>query len=159
MQGNLELNKKERSVSISVNPKIYPVDVILSSAYMFTEDYYIFLDGDVNEEIIVEMRPKNKTENLEQIGKEFNNELINYASYAIQSIKNTNIRGAIINRVLSTHNPQSSNPHQQHTQTSQENKFCDCNENVSSQFNSLENDTESWKFDDPDGIAVSWEEK
>jgi len=127
MQGNLEINKKDGYVMVSVNPKIYPLDVVLSSGYVFTEKAYVLIDGDPEEEIIVELRPKNK-EDVESLGREFNNELVNYATYAVQTLKNERMREAIINRVLETNS-----------------------------------ETKPWEdkpwFDDPEGIAVPWEEK
>lgn len=107
MQGNLEVNKKEGFVFVSINPKIYPVDVVLSAAYVFTDKCYVLLDGDPKDEIIVELRPKSQNEDLEKVGREFNNELIHYANYAVQAIKNSKIREAILQRVLLTNSEQS----------------------------------------------------
>ena len=139
MQGNLEINKKEGCVLISVNPKIYPVDVVLSSAYIFTDSCYVLVDGDPNEEIIVELRPKDKKESIEKIGRNFNNELINYANYAVQAIKNERLREAILNRVLLTNSV----------------------ENVEDIIpdDYLEKEAKPWKFDDPEKIATPWDEK
>jgi His-Xaa-Ser system protein HxsD len=140
MQGNLEINKKEGYVLVSVNPKIYPVDVVLSSAYIFTDNCYVLVDGDPNEEIIVELRPKDKKEDIEIIGRNFNNELINYANYAVQAIKNERLREAILNRVLLTNSVEK-------TGEVIENK------------DYLEKEAKPWKFDDPEKIAVPWDEK
>jgi len=98
---NLEIDEKEGYVLISVNPKIYPVDVVLSAAYLFTEKNYVLLDGDPKDEIVVEIRPKEK-DDLKRIGMEFNNELIEYANYAVSTIKNEKLREAIIQRVMLT---------------------------------------------------------
>ena len=89
------------SVSISVNPEIYPLDVVLSSAYIFTERCYVLIDGDPKEELLVELRPKKK-EDLELVARDFNNELVNYANYTVQTIRNQELRQAIISRVLMT---------------------------------------------------------
>lgn len=145
-QSNLEVNEKEGYVLISVNPKIYPLDIVLSSAYMFTDRHYILIDGDPNEEIIVELRPKNKKENLEQMGREFNNELINYANYTIQAIKNEELRRAVINRVLLTNTERA--PEKQ-LEGNKEPNF----------ENYLETEAKPWKNNDPKDIVVPWEEK
>lgn len=121
---NLEIDKEGNCIIVSVNPKIYPLDVALSTAYVFTDRAYLLVDGDPSEEIIVQLRPKAK-EDLEKLGREFNNELINYANYAVQSIKNARLRDAIMNRVLMTNTVEEEKP---------------------------------W-YDDPEGIAVPWEEK
>lgn len=141
MQGNLEINKKDNVVMISVNPKIYPLDVVLSSAYLFTNDYYVLVDGDPVEEIIVELRPKDKNEDIEKIGRNFNNELINYATYTVQTIKNEKLREAILNRVMLTN-------------STENNKNA-----VQTEKNYLEKEAKPWKFEDSENIAVPWDEK
>lgn len=93
---------KDGSIILSVNPKIYPLDVIFSAAYIFTDKNYIILDGHPEEEIIVEIKPKEKTNSMQEIAMEFNNELINYGSYAVQSARNIHLRHIILQRVLQT---------------------------------------------------------
>lgn len=144
MQGNLEINRQEGHVLVSVNPKIYPLDVVLASAYTFTEKYYVLIDGDPNEEIIVELRPKNKKESLEQIGREFNNELINYANYAVQAIKNERLREAILNRVLLTNTIKQKEMQKEVTQ--QDDTY-------------FEKEAKPWRIDDPEEIMLPWDEK
>lgn len=109
MEGNLEVHEKEGYVWVSVNPKIYHLDVIYSAAYMFIETCYVMIDGDPQEEIIVELRPKNGVglTDLKKVGREFNNELVNYANYAVQCIRNAGLREAILKRVLLTHDAES----------------------------------------------------
>jgi His-Xaa-Ser system protein HxsD len=102
LRGNLEINRKEGYVAVSINPKIYPLDVVLSSAYMFTTDHYVLLDGDPAVELIVQLRPKATGVDLEKFGRDFSNELISYANYAVQVIRNQKMREAIISRVLLT---------------------------------------------------------
>ena len=186
MQGNLEINKKDNYVLISVNPKIYPVDVVLSSAYIFTDSCYVLVDGDPNEEIIVELRPK-KEEDIEKIGRDFNNELVNYANYAVQAIKNSRLREAILNRVLLTNSVQAGDefneiaPQQPPEPFEEgdkvltnepdeaiddpleiakpwEEKYGKKDEPAKSEDEPSELE-ESSDFEDPEGIAIPWEEK
>lgn len=91
----------EDHVLLSINPKIYPLDVVYSAAYALLDKAYIVLDGDPEEEIIAEIRSKIKVD-IKKLGDEFNNELINYAVYKKQSEKNALIRQAIIQRALLT---------------------------------------------------------
>ena len=93
---------KDGSIILSVNPKIYPLDVIFSAAYIFTNENYIILDGNPEEEILVEIKPKEKSNEMEKIAMEFTNELVNYGSYAVQSARNTHLRHIILQRVLQT---------------------------------------------------------
>lgn len=103
---NLEVNKSKNNVIISVNPKVYPLDTIFSAAYIFIDKAYVIVDGDPNEEIIIQLRAKNKKIDLEELGREFNNELINYSFYAAQTAKSMPIRTAIIQRAFFTQSQQ-----------------------------------------------------
>ena len=53
-------------------------------------------------------KPRRKKEKGQKLGglvREFNEELLNYATYKVQSEKNKNIREMILQRVLLTNNP------------------------------------------------------
>jgi His-Xaa-Ser system protein HxsD len=128
---NIKLNQQEGSICVAINPKIYPLDVIYSAAYVFLDRAYILIDGSPEKEVIIELRLKEERKdlhNLEKIGNEFNNELLNYAFYKKQSEKNAPIRQAIMQRALLT-----------------------------SEFS--EGAGSADLIEDPEGIAVPWEEK
>lgn len=128
---NIKLNEKEGSICITINPRIYPLDVVYSAAYVFLDRAYIVIDGDPKKEVVVELRLKeqdNNPYNLEKMGNDFNNELLSYAFYKKQAEKNAPVRQAIMQRALLT----------------------------SELSEGIEN-TDS--IDDPEGIAVPWEEK
>ncbi|MCX6802461.1 MAG: hypothetical protein NT067_05125 [Candidatus Diapherotrites archaeon] len=101
---NIELIQKENKAVISVNPKIFPLEIIYSSAYVFLDKAYFVIDGDPKTKIKVIMKAKKKIgkEKLEELALEFHNEMVNYSSYAIQSAKNQAVREAIIKRALAT---------------------------------------------------------
>jgi len=82
-----------------------------------------------DEEILIEMKPKKKTD-LEKIGRELNNELINYAAIQIRGIKTKDMRLEIVKRALGSHQ----------------------------KIEDTERDLEGWE-DDPEGINIPWEEK
>ena len=98
---NMEI--KENCVVVSVNPKIYPLEVIQSAAYILIDRVYVVMDGDPEEEIFVQLIPKETTD-LQKLAYEFNNELLNYAVYHIQSKRNKEVRDAIVKRVFLTNN-------------------------------------------------------
>lgn len=99
---NFEIDKKENSVFLSINPKIYPLEVIYSAGYVLLDRTYVILDGNPEEEIIVQLKAKNKKENLEELALDFNNELISYAVYVVQAARTDEIRKAIVERALLT---------------------------------------------------------
>jgi len=154
MKGNLEVNKEGGYVLVSVNPKIYPTDIVLSSAYIFTDSCYVLVDGDPREEIIVELRPKNENDDLEEIGRKFNNELINYANYAVQVIKNERMRNAIIERVLMTNSAEVF----EKDDYQDERGYQEANDYKKVEEDYPEED-ESFELDDPEKIAIPWSEK
>lgn len=77
---NLQLNFDKNFLIVSVNPKIYSLDVVYSAAKGFLDKAYLVIDGDPKNEIIVEIKPKKKASDLETLGRDFNNELIRFAA-------------------------------------------------------------------------------
>ncbi len=101
MIDNMEIDYDGKKVLVSVNPKIYPMAVIHSAAYILIDKAYIILDGDPEKEIIATIRPKKECD-LEALGRDFNNELVNYNFYMVQSNLTKNVREAIVQRALAT---------------------------------------------------------
>ena len=128
--GNLEIHNKEKYVIVSVSPKIYPLDVIYSAAYVMLDKAYIILSGNADKEVLVELRYQKGEGNLELLGREFNNSLINYAVYKSQSEQNRGVKEEIVRKALQTN----------------------------SEGNVAESSDDDY-LDDPLGIAIPWEEK
>jgi len=105
---NLEIHKD--FVIASINPKLYPLSIIFSAAYALLDRAHIIIDGDPNTEILVELKRKNKEESLEELGRDFNDELVNYVVYMIQSIRNKKIREDIMENALKWSPPNSVMP-------------------------------------------------
>ncbi|MEM4367972.1 MAG: hypothetical protein QXO21_03030 [Candidatus Anstonellales archaeon] len=99
---NFKINKKEKLAIISVNPKIYPLEVIYSAGYVFLDRAYVILDGDPEKEIFIKLIAKSKQEDIEKLALDFNNELLNYAVYVVQAARTSGIRQAIVERALFT---------------------------------------------------------
>jgi len=99
---NIEIDKKDNTVAVTVDPKIYPLDTILSAAYVFIDDAYVIVTGDPNQEVVVKLKGKQKC-NLAELGRNFNNELLNYAFYAVQTARTMPIRTALVQRAFFMH--------------------------------------------------------
>ena len=134
---NVEI--KENQVDISVNPKLYPLEAVYSAAYVFMDRAYIVLDGDPEEKIIVRITPKPGA-SPENIGSEFNNELLNYAEYLTRARETKNLRETLLQRAIITNDPGAV-------------------EQAAGKEIDFEDSAEDDSFDDPEGIAIPWEEK
>ena len=103
--GRIKINKKEGFVTLSLNPKVYPLDVVYSASYVFLDKSYVLLDGNPNKEVIVELRfkkSKGSKKQLEGLGRDFLNELVNYADYRERAEKTKEIRQILLQRALIT---------------------------------------------------------
>ena len=100
VEGSVEIHPNEKYVLISVNPRIYPMDIVLSAGYTFLEKCYVLVDGDPVEELVVELRPKDIATDLVKTAREFNNELVRYANHAIAIVKSAKLRESIIANVM-----------------------------------------------------------
>jgi len=97
---NFDVDKENDSVLIAVNPKIYPLEVIYSAAYTFLDRAFVIIDGDPNEEVLVQLKAKEASQNLEELAQSFNNELVSYAVYVVQAARTSGIRQAIVQAAL-----------------------------------------------------------
>jgi His-Xaa-Ser system protein HxsD len=100
---NFEIHKDRNMIVVLINPRIYSLDVIISAGYILMDKAYVIIDGNPNDKIFVQLRPKKEGTNLEDLGRMFNEELINYSIYAVQTAVNQQIRTAIIQRAFLTH--------------------------------------------------------
>lgn len=146
---NIEIHEDEKLVLVFINPKIYPLEVIYSAAYAMMDRTYAIIDGDPQKEIFVELKPKDNKINLEALGRDFNNELLNYAVYMIQTARNQTVRDTIIQRAFLTN--VASSP----AETSAENL-----ESLPETAETKPEETFTGKesyIDDPFGIAKPWQ--
>ncbi len=129
------INKSENKIVISVDPNLYSLNSIYGTAYVFLDRAYIYLDGDANKEIYVNLKGKEKLtrEEMENLADEFLNELLNYSLRDQISKNNCKIREYIVGAALIGTSGESVNK-------------------------SAELEEEDWKKD-PLGIAIPWEEK
>jgi His-Xaa-Ser system protein HxsD len=134
----LDNNKDINESKIKIKTSIYPLEVIYSAAYSFLDKAYILIDGDPEKELIITISSKGK-EDSEILSKEFGNELINFADYNVRAKETKKLRETIIQRSLLTNDPES---------------FI---EEDSDELEDFEFDDDF--FDDPEGIAIPWEEK
>ena len=126
--------RKKNTVVISLNPRLYSLDVIYGASYVFIDRAYIFLDGDAKKEIKVYIKGKNglSEKGLRELAGEFNNELLSYALRERLNKANRRIRERIIEKALAVPPQQDAAP-------------------VAQDYGDY--------LKDPLGIAIPWEKK
>ena len=138
-----EISIEDGSVILKVNPKLYPLEVIYSAAYVFLDRAYVLLDGDPKKEVIVKLMPKEKHD-LKKLGGEFFNELINYADYNKRAKETKSIREMLLQRALITNDPS---------------VLQEGDGELDKIMGELDDNEDSDYLEDPEGIAIPWEEK
>lgn len=73
--------KTKQSIKLTADLDLYPLSTIYSASYVFLDRATIYLDKETDNKVTIWIFPKNKKDNLDGIGKDFCNELINYAHY------------------------------------------------------------------------------
>lgn len=150
-------------ILVTVNPKVYSLDIVQSAAYVLMDRAYVIIDGNPEEKILVELKPTDKKENLEKLGRDFNNELLNYAVYKIQAERTKGIREKIVQRALFTNLGEEAG-----SLLTEENKIPKNSDQDICDVELDEEDTELPKLDnsdtldykeDPENIMVPWDEK
>lgn len=91
---NFEVDTERNKVTVFLNPRIFPLSLINKVAASFKEDAWLAIDGDPEEDVGVELRPK-KDRELEELAKEFNNRLIEAASLE----KSVDEKPALVSRI------------------------------------------------------------
>ena len=82
---------------VKVDPRIFSLDIVFMAAYVMVDRAYVFVTGDPNVESRVQIRSFDK-EKLEEVAREFNNQLLNYAVYDIQSRRTADLRKILLAR-------------------------------------------------------------
>lgn len=142
--GEFKINKDLGSVTLEINPEVYSLDVVYSAAYSYTRDNYILLDKS-GKNILVEIKPK-EVSDLSVLGKEFLNSLIRFEVYKQNSDDSKDLRYLFLQRALMINSP----PEGSETLSADEG---------SDDLDDFDLDDLDDMIDDPDGIAVPWEEK
>ncbi|MBN1386385.1 hypothetical protein JW968_05430 [Candidatus Woesearchaeota archaeon] len=108
---NITVDREKGRAIIKVNAQIYNKDIVLNAAYVFLDKHYVLIDGNPEDEISVELIPKDGSD-PEKAALEFSNELVNYAEYHAQQERNKSIRDMIVHRALYGKQEQAKNEQQ-----------------------------------------------
>jgi His-Xaa-Ser system protein HxsD len=146
-KNNERIMRKKNMEKIKLNTKIYPLEVIYSAAYILIDKAYIKLGGDPKKEVEVELTPKEGRGTYKEIEGAFLDELINYADYNVRSEKTRAIREMIMQRAIITNDPAALLKEKKKQEDEEFEKLL------------KELEDEDGELEDPEGIAVPWEEK
>lgn len=93
---------KDGSVVFSLDTKLYPTEVIYQTAYVFTRDAYVILDGDPEKIIKVNLRWKDLDQKFKpiEIRGKFTNELLNQTVRGMVNLQNAKLKEQIVSRAL-----------------------------------------------------------
>jgi len=139
---------------VKINSKIFPLSIVVSAAYDLMDKGYFVIDGNPESELTVEVRLQNSDTqaSLLELAKEFNNQMINYAFYEIQSARTKDVRETITKAALFGQ----SDDTEKANVSCEEKSSCECDAMSEEEVDEI---VDSFDFDDPEGIAVPWDEK
>lgn len=99
---DISYNIKGKYINFKINKNIYPLNIVMKTAYIFTGDFYLFFDYFNEDYLEVRLSAKLNMPHSELVNKtgEFNNELLNQSlRFDIQE-KTKNLRQLILGRAL-----------------------------------------------------------
>ncbi|HII64068.1 TPA: hypothetical protein HA295_04765 [Candidatus Woesearchaeota archaeon] len=101
---------KDGKLRIRINPQVYPLERVYATAYVFLDRFYFILDGDRDKEIILEIVPKDKAQDLEKFAYEFFEEMLSITNYFNQFDRNKEVIGLVLQRALFSVVPEQQKP-------------------------------------------------
>ncbi|MBR9680934.1 MAG: hypothetical protein GOU98_03870 [Candidatus Altiarchaeota archaeon] len=139
----IQVNEEKKLVTVTVNPLVFPIDLVYNAAYLLMDRSYIILDGSPSEKIYVIMKPRTYKGDLVDLGRMFYDELVASAFHAVQFVRNKEMREALMSSIAPA------------------TESCDCgDENCTDNKNkgATKDDEDDEEFDEKD-IATIWEDK
>ncbi len=94
------LEKADGGIKLTIEPSVYPLSTVYAAGYIFLDKAYLYVDKNPQGKIIIWLFPKKKNENLDTLGMDFYNELLNYAHYFSSLKVNAGIVKALMQRAL-----------------------------------------------------------
>jgi His-Xaa-Ser system protein HxsD len=154
---NITPNKKDNAVYVTIDPKIYSMSVIYTACYVLIDRAYVHIEGLPEYEIKVELRPK-ETYSLEKLGKEFENELVKHAFFQKQHNEALGVKVLMLKRILAMSDDFAEIYADKGVSDKLQKADAILNEKEKMSVPKTEEIEEDF-WDDPEGIAIPWEEK
>jgi len=161
--------KLDNAVQFSVNPKVYPLDLVYQAAFIFIDRTYAYLDMDAKGQIVVQLKGKAALDApaLDALAGEFRNELLNQAVRKQLAKENKRLRELIVAKALfSAARPQelrevmdSLESRRPVSEEPAPRPWDDATKEEQDELDRLLAEIEKDFAEDPMGIAVPWDEK
>jgi His-Xaa-Ser system protein HxsD len=92
-------------IKVAVDLKVYPLQSIHSSGYVFMDRAHVKLEEDKKDVVAVWLKPKNSAQDLEKLALDFCDELLNYAHYFSSLKTNADNMKVLLQRALFSASP------------------------------------------------------
>lgn len=168
-EGLLQVDVAANSIQWTINPKVYPLEVVYQAAFVFIDRAYMLLDYDAAGNILVTLKGKAtlKKAELEALQGEFANELLNQAVRRTLSRQNRRLRELIVAKALfAAGRPQelreimgAVSPNRAPGGGPAPRPWDEATQEEQDELDRLLAEIEQDFADDPMGIAVPWDEK
>jgi len=130
-----------RCARLRVDLDLHSREAIFGAAYSFIDRCYVWLDKDVDGRLAIELTPRSDAESVEALAGDFSNELLAQSTRAMVFAANRDLVQAIVSRTLAGAGARGGTA-------------------AAPTLPELDSfDVEDEPFDDPLGIAMSWEQK
>lgn len=73
---NLQVDKKNNMVRLTVDTRFYGASAVMMAGKEYTDSCWVFIDGDVNDKLLVTLKSKDKSIDVNTLGYEFYNYML-----------------------------------------------------------------------------------
>lgn len=97
----ISVKKGKDEVTVKINTEVFPIDLIYTASYHMLDRAYVILDGSPSEVVYAILKPRSFEGPLDELGREFYDQLISCAFGAVQVVRNEGMREALFNAIWS----------------------------------------------------------
>ena len=150
-------------VVVKVEPKVFSKEVVFMAAYVMLSNAHVFITGDPNKELRVNLRPfKTYKGSLKDLGYEFNDQLLNYSVYEAQSKNTADLRKILLASALLSNGADSDDyDDEEYDEENYDDKTCEVKPSVETdeveKVKKIIEDTSNIDpSEDPDKVTIPW---
>jgi hypothetical protein len=80
---DLTLDRKHNEVKLIINTKLYGYGAVMKAGKDYSDHCWVYVDGDINDKLLVTIKPKKTEINIDTLGNEFLNYVLGLMQNAI----------------------------------------------------------------------------